>query len=81
MKSLYFCSFSNSVVMYWFSFSPFNMPFDNKAKFKAFSAMLDEPSQVNAGIERLLTVQMPWTLVHDITCPAAINFGSPIKYI
>ena len=30
-------------------------------KFKAFAAMLDEPTQVNAGLERLLAVHAPWT--------------------
>jgi uncharacterized protein (DUF1778 family) len=30
-------------------------------KFKAFTAMLDEPTQVNAGLERLLAVGAPWT--------------------
>jgi uncharacterized protein (DUF1778 family) len=30
-------------------------------KFKAFTAMLDEPTQVNAGLERLLAVHAPWT--------------------
>ena len=30
-------------------------------KFKAFTAMLDEPTQVNAGLERLLAVHALWT--------------------
>ena len=35
----------------------FSLDYD---KFKAFTAMLDEPTQVNAGLERLLAVHAPW---------------------
>ena len=30
-------------------------------KFKAFTAMLDEPTPFNSGLERLLAVQAPWS--------------------
>jgi uncharacterized protein (DUF1778 family) len=32
----------------------------SKDKFQEFTALLDAPAQVNAGLERLMAVQAPW---------------------